>query len=57
MLEPGGDLVSVHFRDAGQGGNYDGFNVQAALVERPELDLKVRHSDEWFVLDVLRRAG
>jgi hypothetical protein len=55
-LEPGGDLVSVHFRDR-QGGNYDGFNVQAPLVRRPDLDHLVRHEDEWFLLDVLRRTG
>ena len=55
-LEPGGDLVSVHFRDR-QGGNYDGFNVQAPLVDRPELAHLVRHEDEWFVLDVLRRTA
>jgi SAM-dependent methyltransferase len=54
-LEPGGDLVSVHFRDR-QGDNYDGFNVQAPLVRRPELDHLVRHEDEWFLLDVLRRT-
>jgi SAM-dependent methyltransferase len=54
-LEPGGDLVSVHFRDR-QGGNYDGHNVHAALAARPGLDRVVHHEDEWFVLDVLRRA-
>jgi SAM-dependent methyltransferase len=55
-LEPGGDLVSVHFRDRA-GGNYDGFNVQAPLVDRPELERVVRHEDEWFLLDVLRRTA
>jgi SAM-dependent methyltransferase len=54
-LEPGGDIVAVHFRDR-HGENYDGFNVHAALAERPELDRVVHHEDEWFVLDVLRRA-
>jgi SAM-dependent methyltransferase len=53
-LEPGGDLVSVHFRDRA-GGSYDGSQVHAALAERPGLDRVVHHEDEWFVLDVLRR--
>jgi len=55
-LEPDGDLVSVHFRDRQDGGNYDGFNVHEALASRPELDRRVRHEDEWFVLDVFRRV-
>ena len=56
-LEPGGDIVAVHFRDRQQGGNYDGFNVHAALAARDGLDRIVRHEDEWFLLDVLRRSG
>ncbi len=55
-LEPGGDLVAVHFRDR-EGGNYDGFNVHATLAERPGLERRVHHEDEWFLLDVLRRVG
>jgi len=54
-LEPGGDIVAVHFRDRQRGGNYDGFNVHAALAERPGLKRLVHHEDEWFLLDVLRR--
>jgi SAM-dependent methyltransferase len=54
-LEPDGDIVAVHFRDRQHGGNYDGFNVHAALVQRPELERRVHHEDEWFLLDVLRR--
>ncbi len=54
-LEPGGDLVSVHFRDR-EGGNYDGFNVHAALAGRTGLEQIVHHEDEWFLLDVLRRS-
>jgi SAM-dependent methyltransferase len=53
-LEPGGDIVAVHFRDRQQGGNYDGFQVHAALAGRAGLEPVVRHEDEWFVLDVLR---
>jgi SAM-dependent methyltransferase len=56
-LEPGGDLVAVHFRDREHGGGYDGFHVHAALARRPGLERRVHHEDEWFVLDVLRRAG
>jgi trans-aconitate methyltransferase len=52
-LEPGGEIVAVHFRDR-QGDNYDGFNVHGALAARAGLVSVVRHEDEWFVLDVLR---
>ncbi|BCJ50845.1 methyltransferase [Actinoplanes sp. NBRC 14428] len=54
-LEPGGDLVAVHFRDR-DGGNYDGFHVHAALAARPGLERSVHHEDEWFLLDILRRV-
>jgi SAM-dependent methyltransferase len=56
-LEPDGDLVAVHFRDRRDGGNYDGFNVHSALSSRPGLERRVRHEDDWFVLDVLRRVA
>ena len=56
-LEPGGDLVAVHFRDRENGGSYDGFNAHAALEGRPGLDRLVHHEDEWFLLDVWRRVG
>jgi SAM-dependent methyltransferase len=55
-LEPGGDLVSVHFRDRQNGGNYDGFNAHAALLATVGLEPVVHHEDEWFLLDILRRA-
>jgi SAM-dependent methyltransferase len=55
-LEPDGDIVAVHFRDQ-HGGNYDGFNVHTALVQRPGLQRRVHHEDEWFLLDVLRRVA
>ena len=54
-LEPDGDLVSVHFRDPG-GGTYDGSPVHDALTRRPGLERLVHHEDEWFLLDVVRRA-
>jgi SAM-dependent methyltransferase len=53
-LEPGGDFVSVHFRDR-ESGNYDGFNAHQALTGRAGLEPVIHHDDEWFVLDVLRR--
>lgn len=56
-LEPGGDLVSVHFRDRQNGGNYDGFNAHAALLATAGLEPVVHHEDEWFLLDVLRRTS
>jgi predicted TPR repeat methyltransferase len=56
-LEPGGDIVAVHFRDQQHGGNYDGFNVHAALAQRSGLERCVHHEDEWFLLDVLRRIS
>jgi SAM-dependent methyltransferase len=51
-LEPGGEIVAVHFRDR-RGVTYDGFNVHGVLAEAG-LASVVRHDDEWFVLDVLR---
>jgi trans-aconitate methyltransferase len=54
-LEPGGDLVSVHFRDRDNGGSYDGFNAHSSVGERPGLTHVVHHEDEWFLLDVWRR--
>ncbi|GIE75327.1 methyltransferase [Actinoplanes philippinensis] len=54
-LEPGGDLVSVHFRDRA-GGSYDGFNAHQALLATAGLEHVVHHEDEWFVLDVMRRS-
>jgi SAM-dependent methyltransferase len=56
-LEPAGDIVAVHFRDRQTGGNYDGFQVHAALAARPGLERRVHHEDEWFLLDVLRRVS
>ncbi|MEV6299966.1 SAM-dependent methyltransferase [Actinoplanes sp. NPDC051861] len=53
-LEPGGDLVCLHFRDRENGGTYDGFNVHEIVAARPELERVVRHEDEWFLLDVFR---
>ncbi|WP_433795113.1 class I SAM-dependent methyltransferase [Actinoplanes sp. CA-252034] len=54
-LEPGGDLVSVHFRNR-DGDSYDGFNAHTVLLATAGLEHVVHHEDEWFVLDVMRRA-
>ena len=56
-LEPGGDIVVVHFRDRQTGGTYDGHQVHEALAARPGLERVIHHEDEWFLLDVLRRAS
>ncbi|MEU4420702.1 class I SAM-dependent methyltransferase [Actinoplanes sp. NPDC024001] len=56
-LEVGGDIVALHFRDRQNPGNYDGFNVHAALAARPGLEPVVHHEDDWFVLDTLRRTA
>jgi predicted TPR repeat methyltransferase len=53
-LEEGGEIVSVHFRDRG-GETYDGFQVHEALFAVPGLEHVIRHEDEWFVLDVVRK--
>ncbi|XVU21119.1 class I SAM-dependent methyltransferase [Actinoplanes sp. CA-054009] len=55
-LEPGGDIVSVHFSNRADGGGYDGSNVHATLAERPGLERLVHHDDEWFLLDAFRRT-
>ncbi len=55
-LEPGGDLLSVHFRDRVDGGSYDGRQAHEALAAQPGLERVVHHEDEWFVLDVFRRT-
>lgn len=54
-LDADGDLVSVHFRDRENGGNYDGFNAHEAVDARPGLTRVVHHEDEWFVLDIWRK--
>ncbi|AEV86466.1 methyltransferase [Actinoplanes sp. SE50] len=56
-LEEGGDLVSAHFRDRLNPGNYDGFNVHEAIAARPGLARVIHHEDEWFVLDVFRKVA
>ena len=52
-LDPGGDLMAVHFRDP-HGDSHDGSAVHAELARRPGLSRVVHHEDEWFLLDVFR---
>ena len=54
-LEPGGDLVAVHFFSRNPL-SYDGMEVHPRLRARPELVHVVTHEDEGFLLDVLRRS-
>ena len=51
-LEPGGEIVAVHYRDR-SGGTYDGAHVHAVLHDKG-LDNVIHHEDEWFVLDVMK---
>jgi hypothetical protein len=54
-LEPGGDLVLVHWRGWPSEAPRDGEATAALLRARPELHDLVEHVDEDFVLRVLRR--
>ncbi|RJQ75198.1 methyltransferase domain-containing protein [Pseudonocardiaceae bacterium YIM PH 21723] len=54
-VEPGGDLVVVHWRPWAPEATRDGETTHALLADRPELDVLVDHRDEHFVLHVLRR--
>jgi SAM-dependent methyltransferase len=54
-LPAGGDLVLVHLRASDGRYGYDGFNLHARVLARPELGELVHHEDERFILDVLRR--
>ena len=51
-LEPGGEIVAVHYRDR-SGATYDGAHVHRALADRGLANV-IHHEDEWFVLDVLK---
>jgi len=49
-LEPGGEIVAVHYRDR-SGQTYDGAHAHRALADL-DLENLIHHEDEWFVLDV-----
>lgn len=55
-LEPAGEVVAVHRWSPERAEGWDGFNVHEVLVSQPGLVPVLRHEDEGFVLDVLRRA-
>jgi SAM-dependent methyltransferase len=55
VLAPGGDLVVVHWRPRADDAHLSGDEVNAWVRARPGWFALVRHDDEAFVLDVLRR--
>lgn len=54
-LEPGGDVVVVHWRGWPAEAPRDAAATHRVLVEHPDLDVLVEHVDERFLLHVLRR--
>ena len=55
VLAPGGDLVVVHWRPHPHDAHLSGDAANAWVRERLGWPVLVRHDDEHFVLDVLRR--
>lgn len=54
-LRPGGDLVAVHWRSWAPDAPRAAADAHARLLARPELRMLVEHTDEEFLLHVLRR--
>jgi LmbE family N-acetylglucosaminyl deacetylase len=54
-LEPGGDLIAVHWRPWAPEAPRDGDAAHRVLVAREELDVLVEYVEDDFVLHVLRR--
>ncbi len=54
-LEPGGDLVAVHWRPWAPEAPRDGDAAHRILLAREELDVLIEHVEDDFVLHVLRR--
>lgn len=54
-LRPGGDVVVVHWRGWPPEAPRDAAATHGVLAARPELDLLVEHTDQDFLLHVLRR--
>jgi hypothetical protein len=54
-LEPGADIVVVHWRGWPPEAPRDADATHRLLSARPELDVLVEHTDEEFLLHVLRR--
>lgn len=55
MLAPGGDLVVVHWQPQAGDAHVSGREASDWVRTRPGWDGLVRHDDEFFALDVLRR--
>jgi SAM-dependent methyltransferase len=55
LLEPGGDLVVVHWRSRAEDTYLSGDDANAWVRARPAWSSLLTHVDEHFVLDVLRR--
>ncbi|TDQ00736.1 bifunctional PIG-L family deacetylase/class I SAM-dependent methyltransferase [Labedaea rhizosphaerae] len=56
VLEPGGDFVAVHWRGWPAEAPRDAVATHAVLTEHPALRTVVEHTDEEFLLHVLRRS-
>ncbi|SDW66739.1 N-acetylglucosaminyl deacetylase, LmbE family [Amycolatopsis xylanica] len=54
-LRPGGQLLAVHWLHWAAEAPRDGRDAHRRLLERPEFDVLVEHTDEQFLLHVLRR--
>ncbi|MET0234493.1 MAG: bifunctional PIG-L family deacetylase/class I SAM-dependent methyltransferase [Kibdelosporangium sp.] len=54
-LQPGGDLVLLHWRPWAPEATRDGAEAHELVTARPELRTLVEHRDEEFLLHVLRR--
>lgn len=54
-VQPGADVVAVHWRGWPAEAPRDAAATHGLLAARPELDVVVEHTDEHFLLHVLRR--
>ncbi|GAB6901661.1 class I SAM-dependent DNA methyltransferase [Kineosporia succinea] len=55
MLEPGGDLIVVHWRSSSHDTHLSGDDTHVQLRARPGWRHLITHHDEEFVLDVFRK--
>lgn len=56
-LEPGGDLVTVHWNHPVEEHLFTGTEIAEAVARVPGLNLSVHHQEEDFTLQVLSRPG
>lgn len=54
-LEPGGDVVAVHWQQWTPEATRDADDAHRRLAQRPELETRVEHVDDGFSVRVLRR--